>query len=116
MIWIPNQLIGAPIGSDVKLECHTESSPRAIAYWVFNETMVLNTARHRTEEQHHSNYKLDSRLLIKNLQREDFGNYKCLSKNSLGENEGSIMIYGKNQRQETLDLPYLTLLCDNLKK
>jgi hypothetical protein len=25
------------------------------------------------------------------------------------------MLYGSNQRQETLDLPYLTLLCDNLK-
>ncbi len=55
--------------------------------------MVLDTARHRTEEHHHSEYKLDSKLFIRNIQEEDFGTYKCLSKNSLGENEGSIMIY-----------------------
>ena len=36
MIWIPDQLLGAPEGTDVKLECHIESSPRAIAYWNFN--------------------------------------------------------------------------------
>ena len=35
MIWIPNQLVGAPVGTTVKLECHTEASPRAIAYWAF---------------------------------------------------------------------------------
>ena len=36
MIWIPNQLLGAPEGADIKLECHTESSPKAIAYWNYN--------------------------------------------------------------------------------
>ena len=46
MIWIPNQLVGAPVGAEVRLECHTESSPRAIAYWVFNDAMVLGTPRH----------------------------------------------------------------------
>ena len=96
MIWIPNQLVGAPLGSDVMLECHTESSPKAIAYWIFKENMVLSTARHRTEDQHHSNYKLDSRLYIKNLEPDDFGSYRCVSKNSLGETEGSIMLYGKS--------------------
>jgi len=93
MIWIPNQLVGAPLGTDVQLECHTESSPKAIAYWIFRENMVLSTARHRTEDKHHSNYKLDSRLHIKNLKPEDYGSYRCVSKNSLGETEGSIMLY-----------------------
>ena len=94
MIWIPNQLVGAPIGSNVTLECHTDSSPKAIAYWIFNNNMVLNSFTHRAEDQFHSMYKLDSRLHIKNLQAKDFGSYKCVSKNSLGETEGSIMLYG----------------------
>ena len=95
MIWIPNQLVGAPIGSNVTLECHTDSSPKAIAYWIFNNNMVLNSATHRAEDQFHSMYKLDSRLHIKNLQKKDFGSYKCVSKNSLGDTEGSIMLYGE---------------------
>ena len=96
MIWIPNQLVGAPVGTDVTLECHTDSSPKAIAYWIFDNNMVLNSATHRAEENFHSMYKLDSRLHIKNLREKDFGSYKCVSKNSLGETEGSIMLYGKH--------------------
>ena len=51
MVWIPNQLVGAPLGSTVKLECHTESSPRAISYWAFNDNMVLDTDRFKTAER-----------------------------------------------------------------
>ena len=59
MIWIPNQLIGAAVGNNVTLECITEAMPKAIAYWVFNGTMVMTAGRFRTHEHHHSNYKLD---------------------------------------------------------
>ena len=48
MIWIPNQLIGAAIGNpDVTLECITEAMPKAIAYWVFNETMAMTADRYK---------------------------------------------------------------------
>jgi neurotrimin len=93
MIWIPNQLVGAPLGTTVKLQCHTESSPRAISYWSFNDMMVLNSERFLTEESHHSEYKLDSTLTVRNLREEDFGSYRCISKNSLGETDGAIMLY-----------------------
>ncbi len=93
MIWIPNQLVGAPLGTTVKLQCHTESSPRAISYWSFNDMMVLNSDRFYTDERHHSEYKLDSTLVVKDLRKEDFGSYRCISKNSLGETDGTIMLY-----------------------
>ena len=35
------------------------------------------------------------KLTIKNLSAGDFGNYRCISKNSLGETEGSIRVYGE---------------------
>lgn len=37
------------------------------------------------------------KLTVRNLQPGDFGNYRCISKNSLGETEGSIRLYGKFQ-------------------
>lgn len=36
------------------------------------------------------------KLTIKNLSVGDFGNYRCISKNSLGETEGSIRVYGEH--------------------
>jgi len=36
MVAVPEMLVGAPLGTDVKLECITEASPKAMAYWMFN--------------------------------------------------------------------------------
>ena len=33
VIMVPNQLVGAPLGTDVTLECLVEASPRSINYW-----------------------------------------------------------------------------------
>lgn len=44
MIWVPNQLVGAPAGTDVTIDCHTEAYPRAISYWV-STNLILFTIR-----------------------------------------------------------------------
>lgn len=41
-------------------------------------------------------YKLIMRLHIRRITAADFGSYKCLAKNSLGETDGSIKLYSKN--------------------
>lgn len=94
MIWVPNQLVGAPAGTDVTIDCHTEAYPRAISYWVFDNVMLLPTKKYATDVSENS-YRAHMRLTIKNLQTKDFGNYRCISKNSLGETEGSIRLYGE---------------------
>jgi len=33
----PNQLLGAPLGTDVQLECFVEAFPNTINYWVKNQ-------------------------------------------------------------------------------
>ncbi|CAB0034638.1 unnamed protein product [Trichogramma brassicae] len=92
MIWVPNQLVGAPAGTNVTIDCHTEAHPRAISYWMFNNSMVLSSDKYSADIKENS-YRTQMRLTIKNLQPGDFGNYRCISKNSLGETEGSIRLY-----------------------
>lgn len=94
MIWVPNQLVGAPAGTDVTIDCHTEAYPRSISYWVFDNIMLLSTKKYVTDVTENS-YRAHMRLTIKNLHSKDFGNYRCISKNSLGETEGSIRLYGE---------------------
>ena len=94
MIYVPNQLVGAPVGTNVTIECNTEAYPRAISYWTFNGSMVLSTDKY-VAETIEIRYKTDMRLTIRNLQPGDFGSYRCISKNSLGETEGSIRLYSK---------------------
>ena len=93
MIWVPNQLVGAPAGTDVTIDCHTEAYPRAISYWVYDSVMLLQTNKYSTETSENS-YRAHMKLTVHKLQGRDFGNYRCISKNSLGETEGSIRLYG----------------------
>ena len=41
-------------------------------------------------------YKIDMKLRIRYVKEEDFGTYRCLSKNSLGETDGSIKLKSKS--------------------
>ncbi|XP_023333898.1 neurotrimin isoform X2 [Eurytemora carolleeae] len=105
MMYIPNQLIGAPLGTEIQLQCETEASPKAITYWVFNGQMILRDARHDTEEEM-ENYRLVSRLTVFNISKEDIGIYKCVSKNSLGETESTVRLYEVEAPSTSTELSY----------
>lgn len=40
-------------------------------------------------------YEVDMRLKIKKVSRHTFGTYSCISKNSLGDTDGTIKLYCK---------------------
>uniref|UniRef100_A0A1B6KD26 Ig-like domain-containing protein n=1 Tax=Graphocephala atropunctata TaxID=36148 RepID=A0A1B6KD26_9HEMI len=92
MVWVPNQLVGAPAETNVTIDCYTEAYPRAISYWVYQNVMLLPTSKYTTETSENS-YRATMKLTVHNLQPRDYGNYRCISKNSLGETEGSIRLY-----------------------
>jgi hypothetical protein len=46
------------------------------------------------------NYKVMMRLTINSVTKNDFGTYKCVSRNSLGETEGSIKLYRKQKKKK----------------
>ncbi|KAJ1522305.1 hypothetical protein ONE63_002602 [Megalurothrips usitatus] len=89
----PNQLLGAPIGTDVKLECNVEAFPNTINFWLKNgQEMLLDGAKHAIVE-HRKNYKVYMSLLIRSFQEDDIGVYNCVSTNSLGRAESTIRLY-----------------------
>lgn len=94
MVWIPNQLVGAPVNTDVSLDCNLESFPPSVTYWNRDGgTMVLTNDKYNSEILTTVLYKVTLRLTIRNLKPEDFGSYTCVAKNSLGETEGTIRLY-----------------------
>ncbi|XP_054724354.1 neurotrimin-like, partial [Uloborus diversus] len=94
MIWIPNQLVGAPIGTDVTLDCNLESYPQSVTYWNREGgIMVLTNEKFNNQLITSGLYKVTMRLTIRNLKPDDFAPYTCVAKNSLGETEGTIRLY-----------------------
>ncbi|XP_029345653.1 neurotrimin-like [Acyrthosiphon pisum] len=94
MIWIQNQLIGAFIGQSLTLECLSEAHPKSINYWTREAgEIIAHGEKYEPEEFVTEQYKTRMKLTIKSVTAEDYGTYKCLSRNALGDTDGTIKIY-----------------------
>ncbi|XP_056637030.1 lachesin-like isoform X1 [Diorhabda sublineata] len=94
VIHVPNQLVGAPLGTDVTLECNVEAYPKSINYWVRDTgEMVISSSKFDVQVSSKSPFHVKMSVIVRNLQREDAGSYRCIAKNSLGEVESNIRLY-----------------------
>ncbi|KAL4120798.1 hypothetical protein QTP88_013419 [Uroleucon formosanum] len=93
MIWIQNQLVGAQEGQSVTLECTSEAYPKSIDYWTKDKTTIIsNGTKYHTDLKDNA-YKTHMKLTIISVTLSDYGTYQCVSKNSLGETDGTIKLY-----------------------
>ncbi|KAI8117032.1 Lachesin [Lucilia cuprina] len=97
MLSIPNQLEGAYIGQDVVLECHTEAYPASINYWTTERGDMIISDTSRAGDKYETTstvngYTKYMKLKIRNVGPNDFGTYRCVAKNSLGETDGNIKL------------------------
>ncbi|GAB0091886.1 uncharacterized protein DMENIID0001_067770 [Sergentomyia squamirostris] len=92
MLSIPNQLEGAYAGQDVTLECHTEAYPASINYWTTDRgDMIISGDKFETLSISNG-YSKYMKLKIRSVGAKDFGSYRCVAKNSLGETDGLIKL------------------------
>lgn len=117
MIWIQNQLVGAHESESVTLECQSEAYPKSINYWtrekgeilakgatdlkrcvtsvVYNVSSVPCTGGKYEPKLIETTYRMIMKLHIHNVSASDFGSYRCVAKNSLGETDGNIKLYSE---------------------
>ncbi|KAJ8984271.1 hypothetical protein NQ317_009755 [Molorchus minor] len=95
MLWIPHQLVGAPLAYSVTLECFTEAHPSSLNYWTREDgQMIHDSSKYRAENiPGNPSYKTHMTLTINNIQQSDYGTYKCMAKNPRGETDGIIRLY-----------------------
>ncbi|KAL7641874.1 UNVERIFIED_CONTAM: hypothetical protein RMT77_007748 [Armadillidium vulgare] len=107
MLWIPHQLIGANIGSQVTLECFTEAHPTSLNYWTRGDSnMIYDSDKYKIENRMgNPEYKIHMLLTVRHLEEEDFGTYRCVAKNPRGETDGSIKVYNSGPPPTTTEVP-----------
>lgn len=94
VIQVPNQLVGAPLGTDVQIECHVEASPKSINYWIKDTgEMIVSSNKYHVQENSQSMYETKMTMIVRKFQKDDVGSYRCIAKNSLGEVDSSIRLY-----------------------
>ena len=108
-ISVPHQLVGAPEGSTVTLDCYLESSPSALHFWNRDDGIVLHEAnKYRMQSlavglsssgsnpSSGPSYRTHLRLTVVNVTDKDYGPYRCVAKNPFGEADGLIKLYRKS--------------------
>ena len=61
--------------------------------------MIVPSLKYNISDQVLSDYQVFSTLLIRNLNKNDFAQYVCVAKNTIGKSVESIKIYGKKSKQ-----------------
>ncbi|XP_029718596.1 lachesin [Aedes albopictus] len=109
-----SQLLGAPLGSDVQLECSVEASPMPVSYWLkggrvlptnfagitngnyeagqARPEMLLDGPKYGITEERHG-FRTNMRLVVRFFSPNDVGTYHCVSTNSLGRADGTMRLY-----------------------
>ncbi|XP_013190168.1 lachesin [Amyelois transitella] len=93
VITIRNQLVGAALGTDLVLECETEAYPKPVSYWNRENGENVPVGVGVEPQKIDGWYRTVMRLAIRRITPSDYGAYKCVSKNSLGDTEGTIKLY-----------------------
>ncbi|XP_049832202.1 lachesin-like [Schistocerca gregaria] len=95
LIKVTNQLVLAPQGSDVVLQCYVEASPRALNSWhrETGEKLMANTGgKYVIRETQLNEYAVLMNLTVRDVHAADFGSYTCSSVNALGRVEGTVRL------------------------
>lgn len=57
--------------------------------------MIVSSPKYNVQEISQSMYETHMTVTVRKFQKEDIGSYRCIAKNSLGEVDSSIRLYGK---------------------
>uniref|UniRef100_A0A0A1WQT5 Neurotrimin n=1 Tax=Zeugodacus cucurbitae TaxID=28588 RepID=A0A0A1WQT5_ZEUCU len=94
MITVQNQLIGAVENKNVTLECQSEAFPKSINYWTRERgDIVPPGVKYTSGVTEIGEYRNAMQLHISDLTQAEFGAYRCVAKNSLGDTDGTIKLY-----------------------
>lgn len=98
VVRIPQKRVGAVLGQrDVRLVCHVDMNPAGTHYWYRDAADELLVSGDKydivIQNAHVHSERAQMTLTIRNVERADFGTYKCTGVNALGAQSNTIQLY-----------------------
>ena len=82
------------MGRETILNCLIVANPHASNYWERKGRRVTNSLHHYIDAIEESNHLMTLQLKIYNLEKNDFGTYKCVAANKHGKDEKTMKLIG----------------------
>ncbi|XP_070065055.1 neurotrimin [Drosophila virilis] len=95
-IWTRYDTIYVGLGQKLTLECISESQPASINFWIKDKELLQGGTYDSMVVDHV--HRIVMRLTLRPVTKRDFGEYKCIAKNALGETERSITLHHKAKK------------------
>ena len=77
--------------------------------YIFKSSIFTGPGKRFVIREYLKSYTTKLSLTIKNVRDTDFGTYRCLAKNSLGDSDGSIKLSGTATTQKKISLMIILL-------
>ncbi|XP_075154154.1 dpr-interacting protein iota [Haematobia irritans] len=95
-IWTRYDTIYVGYGQKVTLECISESHPTSVNYWLKDKEFIQGGSYETVSRN--NVFKIVMRLVVRPMKAKDFGEYRCVAKNMLGEMEQIITLHHKAKK------------------
>ncbi|XP_060646690.1 neurotrimin [Drosophila nasuta] len=95
-IWTRYDTIYVGLGQKLTLECVSESQPASVNFWIKDKDLLQGGTYESMAVDHV--HRIVMRLTIRPVSKRDFGEYKCIAKNAIGETERSITLHHKAKK------------------
>jgi len=107
IVTISQEEVFKGVGNKVKLECHVEAMPTADISWFKDDVELEESPKTKiTQREDKENKKYVSTISFREVEKEDFGTYRCMAKNSLGKSEETLSLTRKTP-------PVITIQSEN---
>ncbi|XP_013794852.2 uncharacterized protein LOC106478823 [Limulus polyphemus] len=94
LIKIANPMIGTRNRGFAFLECYVEAFPQPINYWLYGDDRLLEQSpKYTIKEEVINHFTFKMTLNISYVERQNYGIYKCVSKNHKGKTRGILTVY-----------------------
>ena len=92
---MPNRRLGQSRGRETILECIITAFPPSVNYWEKDGRRISSSDKYRTEAYDEGYQTIILSLRINDIEQPDYGEYKCVASNSLGQDQQVMYLYGK---------------------